>query len=135
MNLTNFEIPKQRAGSQRNRSQAKTQDDKGDDSLRKRLTSHQFPGRELPLQKSIGGAIWRPYICARITARFIPHNSTQAYKLKRHRTQKQNWACVRRRTKLARVPPTTPKASCWSFMCETVEARSDNAVVRFYRNL
>ena len=29
------------------------------------------------------GGQWCPYICARITARFIPHNSTQAYQLKK----------------------------------------------------
>ena len=49
------------------------------------ITSHQFSDRALPLQKSTGGwgAICCPYICARITARFIPHNSTQAYQLKK----------------------------------------------------
>ncbi len=54
------------------------------------ICCYQFPGRDLPLQKSIGRPIWSPYICVRITARFIPHNSTQAYQLKKHRTQKQN---------------------------------------------
>ncbi len=40
-----------------------------------------FPAENCPCKNQSGRPIWRPYMCARIKARFITHNSTQAYQL------------------------------------------------------
>ena len=50
------------------------------------ISSHQFPGRHMPLQKSSGGAI----LVSLQQSRKIPHSCTQAHQLERHRKQKRN---------------------------------------------
>ena len=55
------------------------------------ISSHQFPGRHMPLQKSSGGG---GILVSLQQSRKILHSRTQAHQLKSHRTQKRNRACV-----------------------------------------